>query len=437
VAIGGQLRDWLDGLAAPGGAASAAEAIVADDERMLFRHAAGYRVGGERLAVASGARFDAASLTKPWMATLALALDAVGGLPLDEPIETGAAAPTLADLLRHRAGLPAWTPLAARLGKRLGDASVLKQFLVSERRGASGSSGARFAASERLGDARAAKDSRLGERRGGSGAQSAASIEAARASRESASSSRQRGSDRDGEPAELQALPSQPFDEGSLHSSGTKDGVGAPVVYSDLGYILWGLLAEGRLGRGLGELLDDAVCAPLGLAGLGRRAMGSDVPGAVECRLDNGKEVELAAAQGIALGLQRAHRRGVPQDGNARALRAAGRLGAHAGLFVTADEMLALAREWLRPSRLLTPGQVAAALAGDGDYALGWARWSESGSAGLALSRAAFGHTGFTGGSLWIDPERRRISLLLAHRLASRLDFNPARREFHRLAAAL
>ena len=78
-----------------------------------------------------------------------------------------------------------------------------------------------------------------------------------------------------------------------------------------------------------------------------------------------------------------------------------------------------------------------AALSGEGPYALGWARWSEEGSSGPALPRSSFGHTGFTGGSLWIDPERERIYVLLAHRLSSRIDFNPFRREFHRLAAVL
>ncbi|MEZ5313795.1 MAG: hypothetical protein R2862_09175 [Thermoanaerobaculia bacterium] len=98
--------------------------------------------------------------------------------------------------------------------------------------------------------------------------------------------------------------------------------------------------------------------------------------------------------------MQRAFRLGVPQDGNARSI---GHLTAHAGLFVTADEMVALGREWLRPSRLLSDGARDRALAGGGGYGLGWARWSAEGSSGPALAPASFGHTGFTGGSLWID----------------------------------
>jgi CubicO group peptidase (beta-lactamase class C family) len=404
----GQLREWLDGLAALGGAVSAAEAIVADGERIRFRHAAGFRVGGERLVAGTGARFDAASLTKPWMATLALALDAAeaaaprGGLSLRERLplagaRTPALAPTLEDLLRHRAGMPAWTPLALRLGRRLGDAVALKGFL-------------------------------LGERQTDSSVPASSAAEAIRSSAQDLD----RESRRDAIPAGDSVHPTLPFNESLSSFEGSPN----PRVYSDLGYILWGLLAEARCERSLVSLLDERVCAPLGVSGLG--ALAFEPPNAVECRLDNGREVELAAAQGLNLSRSRSFHRGVPQDGNARALRAAGIFAAHAGLFVTADEMLALGREWLRPVRLLTRAQIDSALAGDESAgALGWARAGADGSAGPALSSASFGHTGFTGGSLWIDPVRSRIFVLLAHRLASAADFQPFRREFHRFAASL
>ena len=206
------------------------------------------------------------------------------------------------------------------------------------------------------------------------------------------------------------------------------------ATYSDLGYILWGLAAEKATGRSLADLLDLHVTGPLGLAPLGALAGGPPPEQIVECRLDNWKEVELAAAQGLKLSRQAPFLRGVPQDGNARA-RA--RLSGHAGLFVTAEEMLALGREWLHPERLLNREAVAGALAGEGAYALGWARWSEDGSSGPAVSPGAFGHTGFTGGSLWVEAARKRIVIVLAHRLSSQLEMNPIRREIHRLAAEI
>ena len=334
---------------------SAIEVLVADARAIRFRHAAGYRVGGEPLS--PGARFDAASLTKPWMASLALVLDAKGVVNLETPLAEifgasagPAAGATLEDLLRHLSGLAGWTPLGLRLGKRLSHRTEISDFFFTEG---------------------------LWQR----------------------------------------TAPASP--EGS---------------YSDLGFILWGLAAERATGKGLAALLDLHVCEPLGLAPLGALAGHPPPEEIVECRLDNWKEVELAAVQGLKLARQAPFLRGVPQDGTARAI---GALTGPAGLFVTADEMLVLAREWLAPGRLLSREAVDRALSGEGPYALGWARQSTDGSSGPALSGRAFGHSGFTGGSLWIDAERGRTCLVLAHRLSSKLDLNPIRREIHRLAAEI
>jgi len=348
----GQLRAWLDRISALGGVVSSAEAAVVAGGEVRFRHAAGYRLGGEALRPESGARFDAASLTKPWFATLGLVLDLAGELPLATAIgdllpEGRVSAPlagrSLEDLLRHRSGIPAWTALGLRLGGEREDPDAVLGLIFRE--------------------------------------------------------------------------PLSPPESGP---------------YSDLGYIAWGLLVERATGTSLSDLLDSRVCAPLGLAPLG--ALASDPPQPVECRLDNGREVELAAAQGLSLSRQRTFHLGRPQDGNARVL---GRLSAHAGIFATVEEELALAEEWLRPGRLLSPKSVAHALAGDGSYALGWKRSAPGGAVAGTMTSCAVGHAGFTGGSLWIDPERDRVELLLAHRLASRIDFDPFRREFHRLAAAI
>jgi CubicO group peptidase (beta-lactamase class C family) len=348
----GPLESFLASLARPGGVVSAVEALVADAERVLWCGVAGFRVGGEPLVAGAGARFDAASLTKPWMATLALALDAGGELALERRVREifpDAAGPlaerSLEELLRHCSGMKPWAPLAVRLARDIGERQALKDYLL-------------------------------------------------------------------GEPLE-DAGPSP-----------------APL-YGDLDYLLWGLCAEHALSEPLGSLLDRCVAAPLGLGAIGDLAAAP--PAAVECRLDNGREVELAREQGVELSPQRPVLAGRPQDGNARAL---GYLTAHAGLFLSADELLALGREWLRPGRLLGRAQVARALAGGGAWAQGWTRASAGGSGGAALSPRAFGHAGFTGGSLWVDPDAGRVYLLLAHRLSSRIDFNGFRREFHRLAGA-
>jgi serine-type D-Ala-D-Ala carboxypeptidase len=213
------------------------------------------------------------------------------------------------------------------------------------------------------------------------------------------------------------------------------DLLGAPPgTYSDLDYILWGRAAEAKLSLPLEDLLRDRVLEPLGLATVTLAPGSSDVAVA-ESRMGTGKEVELAAAAGIAIADLGPAPRGTVQDGNARWLAGLGiALPGHAGLFGRARDLWALAVEWLRPGRLLSPEAKRRALAGEGLYALGWVRRNVEGSAGPALSPNAFGHSGFAGGSLWIDPDREWIFVLLGTRTDPSVDLNSWRRRFHALA---
>ena len=202
----------------------------------------------------------------------------------------------------------------------------------------------------------------------------------------------------------------------------------AAGTYSDLDYVLWGLSASQALGRSLAGLMKSEVIAPLGLEAESDPAGGTFW---VPCRLGNEREVELAAAQGIRLRREGPPGEGRAQDGNARFL---GARAAHAGLFGTPWAMLALAREWLSPGALWPAEAVEEALGGSEPFALGWRRATPEGSAGPALAPGAFGHLGFTGGSVWIEPGRGRILILLAHRSGVEVDLAAERREFHRLA---
>jgi CubicO group peptidase (beta-lactamase class C family) len=306
-------------------------------------------VGERRLWATPGStlRHDLASLTKPFVATLALVLDREGrlslGLPVGEILGEATlplARRSLEDLLRHRAGLQPWAPLP-RLGRTPETA--------------------------------------------------------------------------------CRAL------------AGGRFGGAAPGTYSDLGYILWGLAAERALGAPLAALLDRLLLAPLGLAGRVAASPGTGWD-AIPILLDNRRERELARALGIPLGHRPPPPPGVPQDGNARWL---GGLAGHAGLFGDVESLLVLGREWLAPGRVLDAAQVARALSGRGPYALGWARRRVRGSAGPALSSSSFGHTGFTGCSLWLDPERRLLLAVAGHRRGFAPDLNPWRRRFHALGVTL
>jgi CubicO group peptidase (beta-lactamase class C family) len=116
---------------------------------------------------------------------------------------------------------------------------------------------------------------------------------------------------------------------------------------------------------------------------------------------------------------------GTVHDGNAWAI---GGVSGHAGLFSTARDLATFAQLLLDGGtldgvRLLRPGTVArwtAPQAGASSRALGWDTPSGQSTAGQFFSPRSFGHTGFTGTSIWIDPERALFVVLLTNRVHSR-----------------
>ena len=114
--------------------------------------------------------------------------------------------------------------------------------------------------------------------------------------------------------------------------------------------------------------------------------------------------------------------RGEVHDENAAAL---GGVAAHAGLFGTAEAVGEFARTVLRtfrePTRLGTPEEMRRFSSKTGvpgsSRALGWDTALPTSSSGTRMSVRAIGHTGFTGTSLWIDPERDMYAVLLTNRV--------------------
>lgn len=198
----------------------------------------------------------------------------------------------------------------------------------------------------------------------------------------------------------------------------SNDLLGAPEgTYSDLDLMLWGLVAERATGVPLVELYRERVFRPLSLQHCGPSP--GELPQVVACRLDNGREVELAAELSIDIDTVKEPPRGIVQDGNARFL---GGLTSHAGLFASAADVAALAREWVRPGHLLDPDRVARALESHGGkFGLVWWAVSDTG---------AFYHPGFPGGYIRIDPERGTVHVLLAHKTSSKVDLSGTQRRF-------
>jgi CubicO group peptidase (beta-lactamase class C family) len=99
-----------------------------------------------------------------------------------------------------------------------------------------------------------------------------------------------------------------------------------------------------------------------------------------------------------------------------------GGVAGHAGLFGTLDAVLEFARCCLDQNFRTVPralfAQYVKRASPLSSRAWGWdTRSSEGSSAGAHFSLASFGHTGYTGTSLWVDPERGRYAILLSNRV--------------------
>jgi CubicO group peptidase (beta-lactamase class C family) len=110
--------------------------------------------------------------------------------------------------------------------------------------------------------------------------------------------------------------------------------------------------------------------------------------------------------------------RGEVHDESAHLL---GGVAGHAGLFSTASDLSIFAQMMLNGGtyngvRIVSDTAVARFTErGSGSRALGWDTCSGGGSCGFHLSRRAYGHTGYTGTSLWIDPERQVFVIVLTN----------------------
>jgi len=124
---------------------------------------------------------------------------------------------------------------------------------------------------------------------------------------------------------------------------------------------------------------------------------------------------------------------------------ALGGVAGHAGLFGTAGAIGLFARSMLRAARgdssapaPMTPALVARFTTKSGvqgsSRALGWDTMLPTSSCGVRMSPSAFGHVGFTGTSLWIDPPRDRYFVLLTNRVmggGTPDEMRAVRRAFH------
>ncbi len=189
---------------------------------------------------------------------------------------------------------------------------------------------------------------------------------------------------------------------------------GERVIYSDLGFIALGVVLARASGRSLASVVAGTLRA-LGCEGTAYQVRGEtrhDVPATEE-------------------DAWRGRVRGSVHDEKAFLMNG---VAGHAGLFGTAGDVARLARAYReaarergapadtdRPPNPLPVTLIREAITEQGADAvlrrgLGWAlKTSDANSCGAAMSRATFGHTGFTGTCLWADPERDVVVVLLTN----------------------
>ncbi|MDD3966272.1 MAG: serine hydrolase [Candidatus Neomarinimicrobiota bacterium] len=180
---------------------------------------------------------------------------------------------------------------------------------------------------------------------------------------------------------------------------------GTATVYSDIGLMLLGKIIEAVTGLPLDSYLQKAIFEPLKMedtfynppAGLRERIVPTEIDP------ERGGLVH-----------------GIVHDENTESL---GGVAGHAGLFSTAGDLSRFCRMMLNMGELEgirifepeTVRQFTARISAESSRCLGWDSPEGESSGGIYLSSESYGHTGFTGTSLWIDPVNGVYVILLSN----------------------
>lgn len=183
---------------------------------------------------------------------------------------------------------------------------------------------------------------------------------------------------------------------------------GTRFLYSDMNFMLLGMVAERLTGMSLDSAFTAMVAQPLRLSDTRFLPDSLQRSRIAPTEYDPWRQRQL---------------RGEVHDENASRFNG---VSGHAGLFSTGEDLSRVARMWLNGGTLdgarLASAETVAAFTRAQDTliskrALGWETPNGMNSAGHRLSPRAFGHTGFTGTSMWIDPSRDLFVILLTNRV--------------------
>jgi CubicO group peptidase (beta-lactamase class C family) len=216
---------------------------------------------------------------------------------------------------------------------------------------------------------------------------------------------------------------------------------GSREIYSCLGFVLLHLAMERITGRRMEDLAREQIFEPLGLS----QSMFSPPP-SLKYRIaatewGNSNERRMVADRDLTFPHFRRYMIwGEVNDGNAYYM---GGMAGNAGLFSTARDVFAIAQAYLSHDSRLLPEKYYElstrnyTIGMDENRGLGWQLASgRPDGPTIMLSEGSYGHTGFTGTSVWTDPERGLIMVLLTNRLhpsVQPLNMQNIRRKYHLL----
>lgn len=184
---------------------------------------------------------------------------------------------------------------------------------------------------------------------------------------------------------------------------------GAKSVYSDIGFILLGEIIERLMGRRLDEAARQRIFSPLGMD-----ATMFNPPAELRARM--------APTENDAV-LRKRLAHGEVHDENAWVMDG---VAGHAGMFASAGDLAIFCQMMLNGGRYahrrllkratVTQFTTADSLSGNTRTA-GWNVPSANSSSGHYFSPRSFGHLGYTGTSLWVDPDKELFVVLLTNRV--------------------
>lgn len=183
---------------------------------------------------------------------------------------------------------------------------------------------------------------------------------------------------------------------------------GTRYLYSDMNFMLLGMVIERLTGQPLDSAFQQRIARPLRLPDTRFRPDSSVRDRVAPTEFDPWRQRKI---------------RGEVHDENA--FRFDGVSG-HAGLFSTANDLTRLVRMWMNGGTLdgasLASRETTAAFTRVQDTlisrrALGWETPTGGNSAGRRFGPRSYGHTGFTGTSIWVDPDRDLFLILLTNRV--------------------